>query len=58
MYFTRLTQLEAGQWALPCESSVKLYYDNPPLRLDIGCDRTDMEDILSSPMTALGAYPT
>lgn len=54
MYFTRLTQLEAGQWALPCESSVKLYYDNPPLRLDIGCDRTDMEDILSSPMTALG----
>lgn len=39
---------------MPCESSVKLYYDNPPLRLDIGCDRTDMEDILSSPMTALG----
>ncbi len=54
MYFSRLLQERAGQWALPCESSVKLYYEDPPLRLDIRCDGEDMEKILSSPMAALG----
>jgi hypothetical protein len=62
MYFTRRMQGAGGAYRLPCESSVKLYYEDPPVRLDIACDEALMEDILDAPMALLkgqsyrGAY--
>lgn len=62
MYFTRRMQEADGLYRLPCESSVKLYYEDPPIRLDIACDDALMERILNAPMAPLkeqsyrGAY--
>ena len=62
MYFTRRMQGAGGAYRLPCESSVKLYYEDPPVRLDIACSEALMEDILDAPMALLkgqsyrGAY--
>ena len=54
MYFTRRMQQSEGLYALPCESSVKLYYESPPIRLDISCDENCMQEILRKPLEALG----
>ncbi len=50
MYFTRRAQGNGAHFSVPCESSVKIYYQRPPLTLDISCDDSDMEQALSSPI--------
>lgn len=50
MYFT----YQGQGMALPCESSVKIYYQDPPLTVDITCTDADMREILRQPMEALG----
>ncbi len=53
MYFLRLMQREGELHPMGSESSVKLYYDDPPLTLDISCDDKDMREILSAPLMEL-----
>ena len=40
-------------WRMPCESSVKIYYDHPPITLDIVCDPSDMDELLNMPVEQL-----
>ncbi|MEA5066536.1 MAG: hypothetical protein VB065_10840 [Eubacteriales bacterium] len=54
MYFTRRAQAGEGGYPLPCESSVKLYYDDPPVTLDIRADDADMYAVLNQPIESLG----
>ncbi len=62
MYFTRRAQSGGAVFSVPCESSVKLYAERPPLTLDLSCDDADMERILNqqtgvlSGESYLGAY--
>ncbi len=42
-----------NRFPVPCESSVKIYYDNPPLTLDLSASDEDMEEILNHPSPAL-----
>lgn len=44
LYFNRLDP--RGALSMPCESSVKIYYDNPPITLDISLTQADMDGIL------------
>ncbi len=54
MYFTRRTQGGGAHFSVPCESSVKIYYQRPPLSLDICCDDRDMDEILKTPIAQNG----
>jgi hypothetical protein len=54
LYFTRQGALGAeARFPVPCESSVKIYYDDPPLTLDIQAGEADMEEVLNHPSPAL-----
>ena len=57
MYFTRKAQGVGTRFVVPCESSVKIYYQKPPLTLDISCDDGDMEQILRMPTLSGLSYP-
>lgn len=53
MYFRQLDHAAQGEFCVPCESSVKIYYQDPPLTLDIGCTRRDMRAILERELPEL-----
>ena len=57
MYFNRRASGAGVRFVVPCESSVKIYYQKPPLTLDISCDDRDMERILSMPLQSGLSYP-
>jgi len=42
-----------ARFSVPCESSVKIYYDDPPLSLDLAASDEDMEAVLNHPSPAL-----
>ena len=42
-----------NRFPVPCESSVKIYYDDPPLTLDLAASDEDMEAILNHPSPSL-----
>lgn len=54
MYFTRRAQGHAARFQVPCESSVKIYCERPPLTLDLSCDDEDMDAILNMSIEQLG----
>ncbi|MDL2206329.1 hypothetical protein LJC33_05395 [Eubacteriales bacterium OttesenSCG-928-N13] len=54
MHFIRATQLGSARFALPSESSVKIYAEKPPLTLDLSCTDEDMDQILNQPIAELG----
>ena len=56
MYFRRRAQTMGARFSVPCESSVKIYYEKPPLTLDISCDDDDMEKVLSTPIANGRSY--
>jgi hypothetical protein len=54
-YFSRtLAANGAARFPVPCESSVKIYYDDPPLTLDIAASDEDMDLVLNHASPALG----
>ncbi|MDO4547046.1 MAG: hypothetical protein Q4D04_03010, partial [Clostridia bacterium] len=54
MYFTSTVQTTTRDYAFDCESSVKIYYERPPVTCDIRCTKEDMKAILNKPVSALG----
>lgn len=42
-----------ARFPVPCESSVKIYYDDPPLTLDLAASERDMEEVLNHTSPAL-----
>ncbi len=55
LYFSRALAVGgAARFPVPCESSVKIYYDDPPLTLDIAASEEDMDLVLNHPSPALG----
>lgn len=54
MYFTRRALAQGAHFSVPCESSVKIYSERPPLTLDISCEDGDMDRILNTPIERLG----
>ncbi len=42
-----------ARFTVPCASSVKIYYDDPPLSLDLAASDEDMEAVLNHPSPAL-----
>ncbi|MEG1193133.1 MAG: hypothetical protein RSG50_07920 [Clostridia bacterium] len=54
MFFTRQKQLGQAGFSLPCESSVKIYYEKPPITLDISLTPEDMAALLQEKVPSLG----
>lgn len=54
LFFSRRQAL-GGEARFPvlCETSVKIYYDDPPLTLDLMASEADMEEVLNHPSPAL-----
>lgn len=55
-YFSRQRAAGAPQetrFPVPCESSVKIYYDDPPLSIDLAASDEDMDEVLHHPSPAL-----
>jgi molecular chaperone DnaK (HSP70) len=52
-YFTRRRAANGARFEMPCESSVKVYYDDPPLSLDLSADDGDIEAVLTRQMPQL-----
>ena len=54
-FFVRQSAVGAeARFPVPCASSVKIYYDDPPLTLDISAGEEDMAEVLNHPSPALG----
>ncbi len=48
LFFSRQSAAAAdARFPVPCGSSVKIYYDDPPLTLDHAASERDMEDVLT-----------
>jgi len=53
-YFSRRCGIEAARFPVPCESSVKIYYEDPPLTLDLSAGDEVLDEVLNHPSPALG----
>lgn len=52
-YFTRRGAASGARFPVPCASSVKIYYEDPPLTLDLSASDEDMDEVLRHPSPAL-----
>ncbi len=53
LFFSRQSAAGEARFPVPCESSVKIYYDDPPLTLDLTASEGDMDEVLNHPSPAL-----